>query len=228
MALAARDGRRGTQWRFGSARPGKIHFFDAANIDAIKPDGTIGLGDGPAGPIAPDRFPFQSADGWATSHVGLALGPKGELAVTERNRLIVFDRAGKVRWSTFGVFGNETRPSHSDPERIYDTDGRISFRLDEAKGTWGLESSRILPGANPAEFLGDFAAKGGVFGVVLTPNTGAPSRDVTVYRLDGPTPAPISALIRDPSTGRYLLMVDVNSDGRIDLQDRKPDTSCRS
>jgi Right handed beta helix region len=219
VALAARDGRLAV----ASSATGKIHFYNATNVNEIKPDGTIGRGDGPVGPIAADRFPFQSKEGWGGSHVGLALGPKGELAVTERNRLIVFERDGTVRWSTFGVFGNETRPSHSDPRRVYDTDGRISFRLDESKGTWSLESSRILP-ANPAEFLGDFATKTGVFGVVLTPNAAAPGRDVTVYRLDGPKPAPISALIRDPSTGRYLSMVDANSDGRIDLQDRRPDT----
>ena len=214
MAIAARDGRVAV----ASKGTGKVHLFDVADLGSIKPIRTIGRGDGPHGPIVADRFAFQSSAGDEGSHVGLAIGPKGDLAVTERNRLVVFGLDGRATWSTFGVFGNESRPSRADPRRVYDTDGRVSFLLDETRATWKPEATRRLP--KDGEFLGDFAAKGGVFGVVLVPNAMAPSRDLVVFKLDGPAPRPVSALIRDPGTRRYLTLRDANRDGSIDLRDQ--------
>ena len=198
-ALAARDGLVAV----ASKATGKVHFFDAKDINAIKVLGTIGLGDGPAGPMTPARFAFQTSEGWVGSHVGLALGPHGELAVTERNRLVVFDRFGKVLWATLGVFGNETRPSYADPSRIYDTDGLTSFSLDEGPGAWYPGAIRILP-TDKAEFLGDFATEGGTFGVMLKPNPFPPGRDLTLYQMDGTRPRAVSSLTRDPNSRRYV------------------------
>ena len=54
-ALAARDGRLAV----ASRATGKVHLFDARDPKALKPQGTLGTGDGPFGPYQPDRFLFQ-------------------------------------------------------------------------------------------------------------------------------------------------------------------------
>src|SRR5207249_3308048 len=127
-ALAARDGRLAV----ASRATGKVHFFDARDPKALVPLGVLGTGDGPFGPYQPDRFLFQQAAGAPGCDVRLALGPAGELAVTDDNRLLVFDRQGKSLWTTFGLFGDACALSFADPGRLFTIDGRKSLRLVEA------------------------------------------------------------------------------------------------
>ena len=126
--------RRGGWLAIASRQSGRVHLFDALDPKQLKLLRTVGTGDGPFGAYRPDRFHFQATDTYPGSFVNLALGPQGELAVVEENRLLVFDAQGKPLWSTFGELGNFTSLSYSDPRDLFETSGRKSLRLDEEKG----------------------------------------------------------------------------------------------
>ena len=129
------------------AATGKVHFFDAHDPKALEPQGTLGTGDGPFGPYQPDRFLFQRrpAAGEPGCDVTLALGPDGALAVTDENRLLVFDRHGKSLWTTFGLFGDACVLSFADRSRLFTADGRKSLRLVEGSGTWSPDAYWDVP-----------------------------------------------------------------------------------
>jgi hypothetical protein len=197
-ALAIRDGRLAV----ASRATGKIHFFDARDPTALKPTGTLGTGDGPFGPYRPDRFLFQrGGTGTETEpggDVSLAMGPEGELAITEENRVLVFDRHGKSLWTTFGLAGDACVPSFADRGRVFTLDGRKSLRLDEASGTWAPEAFWDVPRGG---FLGAFAdGKGAATLGVFVAATGSQRQGpLLVVRYDGYTARP-ALQIPDPKS----------------------------
>ena len=155
-----------------SRSAGKIHFFDCSDPKNLKVDArTLGTGDGPFGPFVTDRFLFQNAPSRRGSHVDLALGPAGQLAVADYNRLLLFDAAGKNLWYTFGVFGNGTRPNFADRRRVFDPMGHWSFWLDEKATGWKPGQENWKPDAFwdlPLEnFKGAFDYAGITFGACL-------------------------------------------------------------
>ncbi len=152
--------------------------------------------------------------------MNLALGPKGELAVVDQNRLLVFDAKGTYLWGTFGLFGNGTAASFSNPMKIYDSDGRRSLLLnDGGSGTpiWRPDGYYDLPVSG--NFLGDFAADGKTYGVMQVNTRGKANSDLVVMRLDGYRFVPVSAVINDPKKGQWFSRKDTNRDGRLDARD---------
>jgi hypothetical protein len=215
-ALAARDGRLAV----ASMATGKIHFFDAHDPAALQAQGTLGTGDGPFGPYQPDRFLFQrpAGAGEALSGVTLALGPDGTLAVTDANRLLVFDRHGKSLWTTFGLFGDACVLSFADRGRLFTPDGQKSIRLVEASGTWSPDAFWDVPRGT---FLGAFADGGKTFGVfVIAPVDAARQNgSLLVVRYEGQTAHPVLLLAQDPKSGQFQARTDTNHDGRVDERD---------
>ena len=185
---------------------GMVRVLTLADPKAKAKSGwTLGRGDGPFGPYLPDRFLFQDAPGAPRPHVALALGPKGELAVVDSNRLLVFDEAGHYRWGTFGVFGNNTAPSFADPRRVYDTDGRRSLQLTvgpDGKGTWRPEGVFDVPVSG--RFLGDFPFEGKTYGVFRVNTPGKYADDLVLCRYEGFRADPIFALIADAKQDTYF------------------------
>ncbi len=214
VALAVRDGRLAV----ASRKTGMVHLFDARDPNHLKPLRTFGTGDGPFGPFRPDRFLFQSAPGVPGSTVYLALGPKGELAVTDENRLGVFDAEGKLLWSTFGLFGGGMLPAYDAPQQIFEIDGRKSLRLDEKNVTWAPDGNWDVP-PGKWNFLGIFADGGRRFGAFVSATPGQKEPDLLMTQLEGTTFRPKLLLCRDPKNRQYLARKDSNRDGRIDASD---------
>jgi hypothetical protein len=211
-ALAARDGRLAV----ASRRTGKVHLFDARDPRALVPQATIGTGDGPFGPYQSDRFLFQQAPGAAECDVSLALGPRGELAVTDENRLLVFDAQGQNLWTTFGLLGDACCLSFAEPGRVFTRDGRKSIRLVAASGTWSPDAFWDVP---RGQFLGAFASAGKTFGVFVLAGPDQQHGPLLVVRYDDHAARPVLLLRQDPATGQYLAQKDTNHDGRIDDHD---------
>ena len=212
-ALAARDGRLAV----ASRATGKVHFFDARDPKRrSKPQGTLGTGDGPFGPYRPDRFlfPARRNANEPGCDVNLALGPEGCSAVTEDNRLLVFDRQGKSLWTTFGLSGDACVVSFADPGRVFTLDGRKSLRLDEGSGTWSPDALWYAP---RGDFLGAFADGDKTFGVFVI---------ATVHQNHGPLLG--GALRRLYGASRALagpgpVHATVPVPGRQDIEPRRPD-----
>jgi parallel beta-helix repeat protein len=215
-ALAAGQGRLA----IATGAEGLVRVLELPDPKAKAKSGwTVGRGDGPFGPYLPDRFLFQQAAGVPYSHVALALGPKGELAVVDQNRLLVFDEKGHHRWGTFGIFGNGTMPSFSDPRRVYDIDGRRSFLLTidpEGRGEWRPEGYFDQPVTGT--FRGDFRFGGKVYGIFQIEAPNKPS-DLVVVRFDGFRAVPVYAIFHEPKRGVYFSRKDANHDGKLDARD---------
>ncbi len=216
-ALAAGHGRLA----IATGAEGLVRVLDVPDPKSKAKSGrTVGRGDGPFGPYLPDRFLFQQAPGAPNSHVALAIGPKGELAVVDQNRLLVFDEAGHHVWGTFGVFGNNTAPSFANPERVYDTDGRRSLLLTvgaDGAGTWRPEGYFDIPVSG--RLFGDFASEGKVYGVFQVETRGKPNTDLVLCRYDGFRADPVFAVIYDAKDKQYFSRKDTNRDGRLDARD---------
>jgi hypothetical protein len=163
-ALAVSSGRMAV----ASQGTGKIYLFDYTNPGSLRPLGSIGRGDGPFGAWAPDRFTFQRTKDYPGANPSMALGPKGELAVGDGLRILVFDAHGKALWQSFGVFGNGTIPSYATTPRCFDVSGwSMAFDLDA--GTWRPEAYwPKSPFAN-GQFRGEIACQGVNFGVYAIP-----------------------------------------------------------
>ena len=151
IALAARDGHLAV----ASKQTGKVHLFDTSDPTKLKPLTTIGSGDGPDGRLLPNRFLFQEG----ASDVCLALGPGQELAVGEDlARLQVFDRDGKLKWSSFSTGGWAMNPSKLTPGRVFA--GGFTMMADSEQKKWLPESfHRALRGW----VIGEFQVEGQTF-----------------------------------------------------------------
>jgi hypothetical protein len=216
-ALAACNGRLAV----ASKSSGKIELFDCSDPAHLKPLVTVGRGDGPYGAFAPDRFTFQRADNLPGNSPVLALGPDGELAVADLNRLSVFDSSGKNLWYTFGIFGSGAVPNYSDRSRLFESDGNWSFRLDEKHGSWKPEGLWRQPAlAKGSLYLGDFSIGGKAFGVYQTayPKYG-PNQGLLVVRLEDFKQVPVLAIQYDENQKAHVIRKDTNHDGRIDDAD---------
>lgn len=216
-ALAA----RGRRLAVASRKTGKVHRFDARDPKNVKPEGTVGRGDGPSGPIVPDRFGFQARGDrpGAGSRVRLALGPGGELAVIEGPRVGVFGADGRRLWSSFGLPGRALVPSFAEPGRWFDDEGRVSIRLDERAGSagWAPEAFWDLPAQG--EFLGQFSGGGRSFGVLILRDAGLSGGALLVLRYEGDAARPVLLLARDRKSGKLFERRDSNGNGRLDRLD---------
>jgi hypothetical protein len=197
---------------------GKVHLFNVADPTHLVPVREIGRGDGPFGPLVPDRFLFQKAPDFPGAHVALALSAKGELAVVDRNRLLVFDEQGTPRWSAFGLSGGGTAPAFDDPERAFEFDGQLSLRLNERYGSWSPEAFWNVKVRG--KFLGTFADGGHTFGAFITETPTMVAFSLTIARYEGYTAKPVLTFLREPTKQTFLARTDTNGDGKLDDRDR--------
>ncbi len=215
--LAVRDGRLAV----ASIVSGKVHLFDCSDPKNLKLLATVGQGDGPYGPFAPDRFGFQRAEDRPGYSPALALGKDGLLAVADRNRLSVFDANGKSLWHTFGIFGVGAVPNYSDRSRFFEFDGNWSYRLNLQNGTWkpeGLWHQPPLP--KGSMYLGDFQVNGKPFGVYSTgyPKFG-PHQGLLIVKLQDFKQIPVVSISYDEKQKAFISRKDTNHDGTIDEAD---------
>ena len=203
VALAARDGLLAV----ASTKTGKVHLFDASNPAELRPLRTIGRGDGPDGRVLSDRFFFQDNPTLATD---LAIGPRQEIAVADFWRIQVFERDGKVRWSSWGMWGGGNVTSKAAMGRVYDDYG-FSYLLDGEKGTWQPESyNRALVGG----VMGDCVIGGQAF-VLLW----GPGWKETLVRWAPDKAEQVLSVEATGQVGKLQQRRDTNGDGRIDDRD---------
>lgn len=198
LALAARGGLLAV----AAADTGKVHIFDASEPATLKPLRTIGRGDGPEGRILSDRFLFQGKP----VSTDLALGPHGEIAVGDFFRIQMFEPDGRLRWTSWGIWGGGSVPSRVTPGRIYDGFG-FTYMADGVTGQWQPESYHpLLAGRVVADCrIGgqDFVLQGDGNGQTFVRFT--PERAAQVLKLE--------------ATGGHRWRRDSNGDGRIDASD---------
>ena len=210
-ALAVNDGRLAV----ASRSTGKVHLFDVSDPHQIRPLGTVGLGDGPYGPLLPTRFRFQNAPGNENSEVYLAMGPRGALVVSDLNRIMLFDGDGKLQWSDFGMWGAGMIPSRLRPGRLWDTSFHMSFTVDGATKTWKPEAFWDFVVPTGSVFYGDFSVGGKTF--ALFQDDGYNYR---VVRFDGFKAVPVLGFFYDPKTRVTTMRKDTNHDGKLDETDQ--------
>jgi len=216
VALAARDGRLAV----ASAATGKIHLFDCSNPAALKEVGALGRGDGPDGPVLSDRFWFQND----AMPVVIAIGSQQQMAVgEEEGRVQVFDKSGKLMWSSFSTEGGSGSPSRLDPGRIYG--GQFIYETDSEKGTWQLAAfHRDLK--QGGRILGDIRVGDQTFVTFLDVQNdehqpGVRWGRMVFVKVTSTKAIPVGGLVwkwatAEPWTYRY----DDNGDGQIDYKDK--------
>ncbi|MFO0890032.1 MAG: right-handed parallel beta-helix repeat-containing protein [Isosphaeraceae bacterium] len=224
---------RGDRLAVASYETGKIHLLDiegkAPDALRLKSAWIVGRGDGPYGPIVPDRFWFQKGRHNAPASVSLALADDGTLAIRDTlSRVISFSPEGNVLLHTFAQFGNTPhRAPFGDPPtaptRFLDASGTVSWTIDARAGTWAPEAywghpPSDLPGSSAVGF---FAREGKRFGVYrcgwkLAPNQ---NRDgLMIVRFEDFSAVPL-AFYAAGRQGGHVVIRDRNEDGHIDADD---------
>ena len=108
----------------------KVSVFDCSDPAKLALLHAIGTGDDGFGPIVPERF-------WEPA--SLAVGPAGELAVTDAPRLLVFDASGKPLAQSLGMWGQQISAGQfagDDRMHFFNAGGRYSIALDPKNRTW--------------------------------------------------------------------------------------------
>ena len=165
LALAV----RGNRLAVASAVTGKVHFFDCSEPANLKPLHTLGRGDGPYGPILPDRFYFQEHPFNSPHHVVLDLDEGGRTIVKDYfSRTVVFDAQGRAIYEIFAQFGNWPNRAwfEGDPaSRFFDSPGDLSWFVDAKSGTSRPDAHWGKPPGKRSDGAGFFSDSGRQFGV---------------------------------------------------------------
>ncbi len=169
----------------------KVSVFDCSNPATLVLLHTIGTGDAGLGPILPDRF-------WTPS--SLAVGPAGEVAVTDAPRLLVFDAAGKPLAQSLGMWGQQISAGQfagDDRMHFFNISGGYSIALDPKNRTWspGVRWKYSMPG----DPMYCFAAGGKTFCVATRTDK---KSGFIVYEMT-------------PATGMAKAVMHINGDGSI-------------
>lgn len=222
----------GNQLAIASGADGKIHFFDCAKPDAPRATKTLGRGDGPFGPILPDRFYFQSHRyNDADYGVVLDFDAKGDLAVRDYyNRTIIFDASGKPQFTTFAQFGNwpvQAFFADDTATRFFDSNGSVSWFIDAKAGTWRPDSYWGYPRGKRLDGVGFFSDSGKRFGI-FSHEDNAKHSGVLIVRLENGVGTPVAFYMREqiafpPGSAQkremWVVRHDTNHDGFIDEKD---------
>lgn len=202
IALAVRNG------RMAIASKWKIYIFDCTDPNSLKPLGNIGTGDGPYGEFSPYRFTFQYPP-------SMAISTKGEIAIGDGVRILVFDANGKSLWYSLGVFGNGTIPSFGVTPRCFDL-SNWSFAFDLKNKTWKPEAfwpqTTYFPNS---QFRGEISCDSKTFGIYAI-NAGK-DHGTGFTKVLGYKSIPI--LLITGNGNNWVSRKDTNKDGIINDQD---------
>lgn len=221
---------RGNRMAVASGGTGKVHFLDCSEPARLKPAGELGRGDGPFGPILPDRFYFQDHPYGNGRSVVLDLDEKGGLAVRDYfTRVLVFDAAGKAMHESFAQFGNYPVTARFDGDtatRFFDSSGEVSWLVDAKAGTWRPEAHWGFPRGYRRDAAGFFTAGGQRFGVFKFQPEEKQS-GVVMVRLEGFVGRPVAYYAQEDVVAgpgakpqkMWVVRRDSNRDGNIDSTD---------
>jgi hypothetical protein len=216
----------GDRLAVASAKTGKVHFFDCSKPAQLKPLKTIGRGDGPYGPLVPDRFHFQTGPYNAPRGVALDLDADGRLALRDASgRIVVLGPSGAPIYVSMAHFGNKPTPANwpdDDRLRVFEPGGRLSWWIDAKNNRWEPDALWGMPpnlgGGNPLVVL--FASGGKRFAVLHQDWEDSGKKrhpGILIVRYDGYIARP--ALLYTPGKDGFVVMRDTNGDGVIDDRD---------
>jgi hypothetical protein len=218
----------GDRLAVASAATGKIHIFDCSNPKSLRPLRTVGRGDGPYGPLVPDRFHFQTGPYNEARPVSLALDEADRIALKDvSGRVVVLTASGESQYSSISQFGNQpTLAQFGDDERVrvFDHRGRFSWWIDAKAGRWQPDAYWGLP-PNAAQgdcIVGYFGANGRKYGIIRADWREAgeknPRGSLLVVRFENHLGRPV--LLYTPiKDGQWVVRRDANKDGAIDAKD---------
>lgn len=206
---------------------GKVRFFDIHDPAAPVEKQALGRGDGPYGPILADRFWFQKGPYNPPHEVIMDLDDAGRLALLDGgSRPEAFAANGASLYMGVAQFGNAPYwarfPGEEYTSRFFDSQARISWTVDAAKGTWAPEAywgrpELNLPGGNAT--IGFFKSAGKVYGVMnYTMPEGNPKRSGYLFLRYDNYVGKIVAFYCDNGAG-LVVRRDVNGDGAITAVD---------
>lgn len=225
-----------------SRAAGKIFRFYCSDPTHLRAIDAIGTGDGPNGPLRPDRFWFQTGkpdDAAAKTH--LAINSKGDIAVVDDTRVSFWSADGSLKRQGMGFWGQHVmtgRLARDTDVRIWSYHGDYSIKVDSKGQRWEPDTRWELPAYQfedraPHLYFNAGGHSFGVYGVILgdpgkTPDRqlkrngfaeGARTDGLLVLRMDAARTTPVSLYFQD--SGRNCLMEahDTNHDGIIDARD---------
>ena len=222
----------GNRLAVASLATGKIHLFDCSDPANLKPIKTLGRGDGPYGPILPDRFYFQEHPLNSVPYsVVLDLAEDGTLVLRDYfSRTIVLNPEGKPIYESFAQFGNWPARAYfqgDDAARFFDSGGDVSWRIDAKAGTWRPDARWGWPRGKRSDALGFFSDSGKLFGVFHHTNDEGRS-GVLFVRYENYAGRAVAFYTQEEvefplgtgkKRGMWVVRRDTNGDGRIDSHD---------
>jgi len=193
---------------------GKVRLYDIHDPSNPVARQTIGRGDSPLGPIAPDRFRFMKSP----MPVLMDLDAAGHLAVLDGpGRPLVFGPDGASVYMSLCAFAYDPIWNNYDGEEDGLTHmyfGSQSWTIDAKKGTWAPEA--YWGGSTPRfKYHGKLYAAGG--GEILD-SAGKKRGGVGIYRFDNYAPRML-ALYFGGSNNTMRVVHDENNDGAITAAD---------
>lgn len=222
---------------------GKIHIYDCTDPGNLRPTRTIGTGDGPYGPIKPDRFWFQRLSAKAVnSKLNVAINARGEIAVVDGQRVSYWAADGTLKKQGLGFWGQHNtigRLAGDDDIRCWDINGTYSIKFDSKNRRWSPDTHWELPPYTyddraPRHFFTVGGKNFGVYAVRLGDpgkmpdgklrltefDNSAQTTGVLVVRLDEHMAVPVSLYFRHSTLGTLVEIHDTNQDGIIDGKDK--------
>lgn len=214
-----------------SAADGKIHFFDCSDPASPRSLKTLGRGDGPFGPIMPDRFYFQGHAYNTPGSVIMDLGPDGSLALRDYyNRVLVFDPDGRCAYESFAQFGNWPVQAYFEADkatRFFESNGAVSWFVDAAGGKWQPDQRWGYPRSKRIDAVGFFSDSGKQFGVFQFKDL-HDREGVLIVRLENGVGKPVAFYLQEQiefpvGSGQkrnlWVVRHDTNEDGKIEEKD---------
>ena len=202
---------------------GKVHIFDVSNPSAPKETRTIGLGDGPYGPIKADRFWFQGTEPGSVK-LSLTLNSEGSLMVIDNIRTSFWDVDGNLKKEGLGFWGQHTyigKLAGDDDIRAFSISGEYSIKYNSKNKSWEPDLYLERPAYNleSRSIRNVFTTGGKNFIVYETqmenlPGTNGDKRNVIlVTRLEGSKLIPVTGYFHDGET--VCEMHDTNGDNFV-------------
>ncbi len=222
----------GDRLAVASAATGKIHLFDCSNPKQLRAIRTVGRGDGPFGPLLPDRFHFQAGLYSESRPVSLALDEKERIALRDASgRVVVLTASGEAQYASISQFGNQPTLALFDDDarpRLFDHRGRFSWWIDAKAGRWQPDAYWGLPSqtAQGDCIVGYFSDGGKKFGIVRgewrEPGQKNAQGALLIVRFEKHLGRPV-LLYTPAKNGQWVVRRDANNDGSIDDKDGSGD-----
>jgi Periplasmic copper-binding protein (NosD) len=223
---------------------GRIFRYDCSNPHDLKPAGSIGTGDGPYGPIKPDRFWFQRQPGEPAplyTKLNVAINNKGEIAVVDGPRVSFWAADGSLKKQGLGFWGQHNTLAVFAGEKdvhCFDISGSYAIRFDSRSKTWSPDRRWQLPpyqfdNRAPHAYFNTGGKTFGVYEVHLGDpgkaadgklkisgfNSSIQTTGLAILRMEDRRAVPVSLYYMDSKLGTLIEQHDTNGDGIIDDRD---------